>query len=120
MYLLEPGYSLGPVPDCLILEASRQPRLVPKPERMSSDGGESAGGGKVPATCSPLGDSKLDTLRGDQLSGLTSRDVRTLDPVKGITLGETGEGDRAIKTMGWGRKRASWVADQSTSEESAE
>uniref|UniRef100_A0A0D9R441 NUT midline carcinoma family member 1 n=1 Tax=Chlorocebus sabaeus TaxID=60711 RepID=A0A0D9R441_CHLSB len=30
--------TLGPGPDCLILEASRQPRLVPKPERMASDG----------------------------------------------------------------------------------
>ncbi|KAF5925591.1 hypothetical protein HPG69_002038, partial [Diceros bicornis minor] len=33
-----PDYSLGPEPDCLILEASRQPRLAPKPERMASDG----------------------------------------------------------------------------------
>ncbi|ELK05583.1 Protein NUT, partial [Pteropus alecto] len=31
-------YSLGPEPNCLILEASRQPRLVSKPERMTSDG----------------------------------------------------------------------------------
>uniref|UniRef100_A0A8C9LS09 NUT midline carcinoma family member 1 n=1 Tax=Piliocolobus tephrosceles TaxID=591936 RepID=A0A8C9LS09_9PRIM len=30
--------TLGPGPDCLILEASRQPQLVPKPERMASDG----------------------------------------------------------------------------------
>lgn len=36
--------TLGPGPDCLILEASRQPRLVPKPERMASDGGKSLGG----------------------------------------------------------------------------
>lgn len=44
MYLLELGYSLGPGPDFLILEASsRQPGVVPKPERMTSDGGNSAG-----------------------------------------------------------------------------
>lgn len=45
MYLLELGYFLGPGPDFLILEASsRQPGVVPKPERMTSDGGKSAGG----------------------------------------------------------------------------
>ncbi|KAM8780240.1 LOW QUALITY PROTEIN: NUT family member 1 [Rhynchonycteris naso] len=33
----EAGYSLGPGPDFLILEASRQPWLVPEPERMTSD-----------------------------------------------------------------------------------
>ncbi|KAF6131870.1 NUT midline carcinoma family member 1 [Phyllostomus discolor] len=39
-----PGFSLGPGPDFLILEASRQPRLVPKPERMTSDGATSLPG----------------------------------------------------------------------------
>ena len=65
------GYPLGPGPACLILEASRQPQLVPKPETMSSDGGESASRGGSPATSSLLGDSKLDTLPGEELSGLT-------------------------------------------------
>lgn len=64
-------YSLGPGPACLILEASRQPQLVPKPETMSSDGGESAGRGGSSATSSLFSDSKLDTLPGDELSGLT-------------------------------------------------
>ncbi|OWK09224.1 hypothetical protein Celaphus_00006394 [Cervus elaphus hippelaphus] len=50
---------------------NRQPQLVPKPETMSSDGGESASRGGSPATSSLLGDSKLDTLPGGELSGLT-------------------------------------------------
>lgn len=58
MYLLEPGFSLGPGPDFLILEASRQPQLVPKPERMTSDGGKSKVVGRV------LGDSNLTLYLG--------------------------------------------------------
>lgn len=61
----------------VIVKASRQPRLVPKPERMASDGGESAGGGGwgESTTCSLLGDSTLDAS-----PGLTQRDVSALDP----------------------------------------
>lgn len=73
MYLLEPGYSLGPGPDCLILEASRQPWLVPKPERMASDGSKSAGewegvGGSLPPACI-LGDSNLTLYPGTSSLG---------------------------------------------------
>lgn len=48
MYLLGPGRSLGPGPDCLLLEASQQPQLVSESERMASDGGKSASGGEGP------------------------------------------------------------------------
>lgn len=65
MYLLEPGFSLGSGPDFLILEAARQPRLVPKPERMTSDGGKSTGGREGPWGF------KFDTLRGNEHFRLT-------------------------------------------------
>lgn len=56
MYLLEPGYSLGPQPDCLILEASRQPQLGSKSERMTSDGGKSVGDAEgTPPVATSLG-----------------------------------------------------------------
>lgn len=51
----------GPGPDFLILEASRQPQLVPEPEMMTSDRGKSAGGGECPWRF------KFDTLSGDDL-----------------------------------------------------
>ncbi|XP_005685503.2 PREDICTED: NUT family member 1 [Capra hircus] len=54
------GYSLGPGPACLILEASRQPQLVPKPETMSSDG------------ASPLPGSDMAMNPGTALSPFTA------------------------------------------------
>lgn len=51
---------------------------------------------------------------------MTKGYVRALDPAKGITLGEAREGDSAIKTGGWGRKRPFWEVGQSSSEESAD
>ncbi|XP_034850486.1 NUT family member 1 [Mirounga leonina] len=54
------GCSLGPGPDCLILESSRQPRLVPKPERMASDG------------ASPLSGPDMTMTPGAALSPFTA------------------------------------------------
>lgn len=76
MYLLEPGYSLGPESNCLILEASRQPRSVSKPERMTSDGGKSASGREGPPRPLPLAHVLRDAnmtfyLKTTGLFGLT-------------------------------------------------
>lgn len=51
---------------------------------------------KVLAICSCPWGFRFDTLPGDQLLGLTSRDVRALEPCKALCLGEAGEGDCAI------------------------
>lgn len=71
MYLLGPGCSLGPESDWLILEASTQSQLDPKPERMASDGGKSASDEHVLATCPYPWGFIFDVLPGDQLLGLS-------------------------------------------------